>query len=166
VIDPLGGSYFLESLTDRMEGLAEEEFARIDAMGKGSMLDGVLAGIERGHFQQEIAESAFREQERFERGDLVKVGVTDFVEPEELPIETLEILPEVERAQVERLRAIRDRRDAAAAAAALGRLAELATTDANLVEPLVACARARCTQGEIVQTLRGVFGEYVETPRF
>ena len=166
VIDPLGGSYFLESLTDRMEALAEEEFGRIDAMGMGSMLDGVLAGIERGHFQQEIAESAFREQERFERGDLVKVGVTDFVEQEDVPIETLEILPEVERAQVERLRAIRGGRDAAAAAAALDRLAELAGTDANLVEPLVDCVRALCTQGEIVQTLRGVFGEYVETPRF
>jgi methylmalonyl-CoA mutase N-terminal domain/subunit len=149
-----------------MEALAEEEFARIDAMGKGSMLDGVLAGIERGHFQQEIAESAFREQERFERGDLVKVGVTDFVEPEELPIETLEILPEVERAQIERLRAIRDGRDGAAAERALGRLTELAATDANLVEPLVDCAWALCSQGEIVEALRGVFGSYTETPRF
>ncbi|HJS27883.1 MAG TPA: methylmalonyl-CoA mutase family protein [Actinomycetota bacterium] len=166
VIDPLGGSYFLESLTDRMEALAEEEFSRIDAMGKGSMLDGVLAGIERGHFQQEIAESAFREQERFERGDLVKVGVTDFVEQDDLPVETLEILPEVERAQVERLGAIRDRRDAAAAERTLRRLTELAATDANLVEPLVDCARALCTQGEIVEALRGVFGSYTETPRF
>jgi methylmalonyl-CoA mutase N-terminal domain/subunit len=166
VIDPLGGSYFLESLTDRMEALAEEEFARIEAMGKGSMLEGVLVGIERGHFQQEIAESAFREQERFERGDLVKVGVTDFVETDEPPIEILEILPEVERAQIERLRAIRDGRDALAAERALSRLIELATTDANLVEPLVDCARALCTQGEIVEALRGVFGSYTETPRF
>jgi methylmalonyl-CoA mutase N-terminal domain/subunit len=166
VIDPLGGSYFLESLTDRMEALAEEEFARIDAMGKGSMLEGVLVGIERGHFQQEIAESAFREQERFERGDLVKVGVTDFVESDELPIEILEIGPEVERAQVERLGAIRGGRDGAAAERALGRLTELAATDENLVEPLVDCARALCTQGEIVEALRGVFGSYTETPRF
>ncbi len=166
VIDPLGGSYFLETLTDRMEELAEAEFARILAMGDGSMLEGVLAGIERGHFQKEIAESAFREQERFERGDLVKVGVTDFVEEHDRPVEILEISPEIERAQVERVRGVRGRRDAAAAEAALSRLSGLATTDANLLEPLVECARALCTQGEIVGALRAVFGSYTETPRF
>jgi len=166
VIDPLGGSYFLESLTDRMEELAEEEFARILAMGEGSMLEGVLAGIDSGYFQQEIAESAFREQERFERGDLVKVGVTDLVEQDEAPTEILEIPAETEGDQIERVRAVRGRRDAAAARTALERLAELASSDANLVEPLVDCARALCTEGEIVDALRGVFGEYVETPRF
>jgi len=166
VIDPLGGSYFVESLTDRMEELAEAEFSRILAMGEGSMLEGVLAGIERGHFQQEIAESAFREQERYERGDLVKVGVTDFVEELERPLPVLEISPDVERVQTERVRGVRERRDGAAAAAALDRLVELAATDANLVEPLVDGARAGCTEGEIVDALRGVFGEYTETPRF
>ena len=166
VIDPLGGSYYLESLTDRMEELAEAEFARIHAMGNGSMLEGVLAGIERGHFQQEIAESAFREQERYERGDLVKVGVTDFVEEGERVMDVLEISPETEPAQVERVRAVRARRDPRAAQAALERLAQLAATDANLVEPLVDCARALCTEGEIVDALRTVFGEYRETPRF
>jgi methylmalonyl-CoA mutase cobalamin-binding domain/chain len=166
VIDPLGGSYFLESLTDRMEELAEAEFARIDAMGKGSMLEGVLTGIERGVFQQAIAESAFAEQERFESGDLVKVGVTDFVDEEDHAVEILEIPPEVEAAQIERVRAVRERRDAAAAERALARLAELAATDANLVEPMVECARALCTEGEIVDALRGVFGSYTETPRF
>jgi methylmalonyl-CoA mutase, N-terminal domain len=166
VIDPLGGSYFLESLTNRMERLAEAEFARILAMGNGSMLDGVLAGIDRGHFQQEIAESAFREQERYERGDLIKVGVTDFVEPDQ-PIETLEIPPEIERAQIDRVTELRSRRDSDAAAAALDRLRGLAATeDSNLVEPLVDCARALCTEGEVVETLKGVFGEYTETPRF
>ena len=166
VIDPLGGSYFLESLTNRMEGLAEAEFARILAMGNGSMLDGVLAGIDRGHFQQEIAESAFREQERYERGDLIKVGVTDFVEPDQ-PIETLEIPPEIERAQIDRVTELRSRRDGDAAAAALRRLRDLAATeDSNLVEPLVDCARALCTEGEVIETLKGVFGEYTETPRF
>src|SRR5918996_1084733 len=166
VIDPLGGSYFLESLTNRMEGLAEAEFARILAMGNGSMLDGVLAGIDRGHFQQEIAESAFREQERYERGDLIKVGVTDFVEPDQ-PIETLEIPPEIERAQIDRVTKLRSRRDGDAAAAALRRLRDLAATeDSNLVEPLIYCPRALCTEGEVVETLKGVFGEYTETPRF
>jgi len=166
VIDPLGGSYFVESLTDRIEEHAEAEFARILAMGQGSMLEGVLAGIERGYFQQEIAESAFREQERYERGDLVKVGVTDFVDEGERPLELLEIPADVERQQIARVRSVRERRDASASTAALERLVELASTDANLVEPLVDCARALCTEGEIVDALRRVFGEYVETPRF
>ena len=166
VADPLGGSYFVESLTDRMEELAEAEFARIDAMGKGSMLEGVLAGIERGYFQQEIAESAFSEQERYERGDLVKVGITRFVEETDTPIEVLEISPQIEAEQVERIRQVRARRDEGQARAALDRLAELATGDANLVEPLVECARAMCTEGEVVAALEGVFGGYAETPRF
>jgi len=166
VIDPLGGSYFLETLTDRMEELAEAEFARILAMGEGSMLEGVLTGIERGVFQQAIAESAFGEQERFERGDLVKVGVTDHVESGDQPVEILEISHEVEPLQIRRVREVRERRDAPAAQAALDRLEGLAATDANLVEPLVDCARALCTEGEIVDALRRVFGSYTETPRF
>jgi methylmalonyl-CoA mutase N-terminal domain/subunit len=166
VIDPLGGSYLLETLTDRMEELAEAEFARIDRWGNGSMLEGVLTGIERGEFQQAIAESAWREQERYESGDLVKVGVTRFVDAEETPLETLVISPEVEASQIDRVRALRSRRDGAPARAALDRLAELAVTEANLVEALVACARAGCTEGEIVDALRGVFGSYAETPRF
>jgi methylmalonyl-CoA mutase N-terminal domain/subunit len=130
------------------------------------MLEGVLSGIDRGYFQQEIAESAFREQERYERGDLVKVGVTRFVEEDESPVDVLQIPEEVERDQVERVRGVRARRDARAARASLDRLRELASTDANLVEPLVECARALCTEGEIVGALREVFGEYTETPRF
>ena len=166
VIDPLGGSYFLETLTDRMEELAEAEFARILAMGEGSMLEGVLTGIERGVFQQAIAESAFGEQERFERGDLVKVGVTDHVDTIDQPVEILEISHEIEPLQTARVREVRERRDAPAARAALARLEGLAATDANLVEPLVDCARALCTEGEIVDALRRVFGSYTETPRF
>jgi methylmalonyl-CoA mutase, N-terminal domain len=166
VIDPLGGSYFLETLTDRMEQLAEAEFARILAMGEGSMLEGVLTGIERGVFQQAIAESAFGEQERFERGDLVKVGVTDHVESGDQPVEVLEISHEIEPLQIARVRDVRERRDPPVARAALARLEGLAATDANLVEPLVDCARALCTEGEIVDALRRVFGSYTETPRF
>jgi methylmalonyl-CoA mutase N-terminal domain/subunit len=167
VIDPLGGSWFVESLTDRMEALAEEEFERIQRMGPdGSMLEGILAGIEAGYFQQEIAESAFREQERYEKGRLVKVGVTDFVEPTEAPIDTLVIPAGVEREQVRRIRAVRESRDAAAAAGALDALREAAAGDTNLIEPLVDCARALCTEGEIVQTLGESFGDYIEQPRF
>jgi methylmalonyl-CoA mutase N-terminal domain/subunit len=166
VIDPFGGSYFIESLTDRMEELAEAEFERILLMGEGSMLEGVLVGIEDGHFQQAIADSAFAEQERLEHGDLVKVGVTRLVEEEEPEVEILRIPEDVERTQVERVRAVRASRDAAVSRAALDHLVELAGTEANLVEPLVDCARALCTQGEIVGALRGVFGEYLETPRY
>jgi methylmalonyl-CoA mutase N-terminal domain/subunit len=166
VIDPLGGSYFVESLTDRMEALAEEEFARIDAWGSGSMLEGVLAGIERGEFQQAIAGSAWREQERLASGDLVKVGVTRFEEDEEAAIDTLVIGPEVEAEQIRRVREFRTRRDAAEASAALEGLVAAAGTRENLVPLLVACARVGCTEGEIVEALRGVFGSYTETPRF
>src|SRR5581483_7128797 len=166
VIDPLGGSYFVEALTNRMEVRAEEELAGIERMGGGSILDGVLTGIERGSFQQEIADSAFREQQRLERGELVKVGVTRFVDRAEEPVETLEIRPEVEQEQRERVRALRASRDEGAARAALARLARAAAGDANLIPPLVECARALCTEGEIVSALREVFGEYVETPRF
>jgi methylmalonyl-CoA mutase N-terminal domain/subunit len=166
VIDPLGGSYLIETLTDRIESLAEEEFARIDGWGNGSMLEGVLAGIERGEFQQAIAESAWREQERYESGDLVKVGVTAFVERDEPPIDMLVIHPDVEAAQVRRIRETRALRDADTAERALAALEGSARTAENLVLPLVECARASCTQGEIVETLRGVFGTYTETPRF
>jgi methylmalonyl-CoA mutase N-terminal domain/subunit len=166
VIDPLGGSYFVESLTDRMEELAEEEFARIERMGGGGMLEGVLAGIERGYFQQQIAESAWREQERYEKGRLVKVGVTGFVDDEEAPVEVLSIPPEVERQQVDRVRAARSTRDDASARRTLNTLREAAGTEANLLPLLVECARSMCTEGEIVGTLREVFGEYDETPRF
>jgi isobutyryl-CoA mutase large subunit len=166
VIDPLGGSWFVESATDRMEELAEEIFAEIDGMGRGSMLEGVLEGIEQGWFQRRIAESAFREQERYESGDLIRVGVTDFVDANESPIETLVIGEETERQQVEEVRRTRADRDGAAADDALIRLKEAATTDANLMEPLIACARARCTEGEIVGGLASVFGTYRETPAF
>ncbi|HZD18206.1 MAG TPA: methylmalonyl-CoA mutase family protein [Actinomycetota bacterium] len=166
VADPLGGSYLVESLTDRMEELAEAEFERVLAMGTGSMLEGVLAGIDRGYFQQAIAESAFREQERYEQGDLTKVGVTAFAEEVSAQVPTLQIGPEIEAEQVRRVRAVRSRRDAAAAERALDRLAEVASTEGNLVPPLVVCARALCTEGEIVTALRRIFGEYTETPRF
>jgi methylmalonyl-CoA mutase, N-terminal domain len=167
VIDPLGGSWFLESLTNRIEELAEAEFARVAGMGwDGSMLEGVLSGIESGYFQQAIAESAFREQERYEKGRLIKVGVTEFVEADERPIETLVIPPEVEAQQVARVRDVRAGRDTGAARSALDRLGRAAASDANLIEPLVECARALCTEGEIVTALGAVFGDYVEQPRF
>src|SRR5262249_54743151 len=98
--------------------------------------------------------------------DLIQVGVNRFVDAEGSAVEILEIGPELERRQVERIRVHRDARDPRAADKALRDLTELARTDANLIEPLVACARAGCTEGEIVTALTSVFGSYRETPRF
>jgi methylmalonyl-CoA mutase N-terminal domain/subunit len=166
VIDPLGGSYFVEAMTDRMEEAAEEYFAKISEMGHGSMLEGMLVGVERGYFQSEIADAAYREQTRYEKGRLVRVGVNEFVDPNEDDIDTLVIPPETEARQIDRLRRLRAERDGEAAAAALARLRAAATTDENLIPVLVDCARAYCTEGEIVGALRDVFGEYTESPQF
>jgi methylmalonyl-CoA mutase N-terminal domain/subunit len=166
VIDPLGGSFFVESLTDRMEEAAEEYFAKIAEMGKGSMLEGMLVGIERGYFQSEIADAAYREQALYEKGRLVKVGVNEFVDPDEKPIDLLVIPPETEERQIDRVRRLRAERDARRAQGALEKLKSAAATDENLVPLLVDCARAYCTEGEITGALKDVFGEYTETPRF
>ncbi|HYT80310.1 MAG TPA: methylmalonyl-CoA mutase family protein, partial [Actinomycetota bacterium] len=166
VIDPLGGSYFIEALTDRMEEAAEEYFGKIKEMGKGSMLEGMLAGIERGYFQSEIADAAYREQELYEKGRLVKVGVNRFVDPDDKPIDVLVISPETEERQIDRVRRLRTERDGASALAALEKLTAAAETDENLMPLLVDCARVYCTEGEIIGALKDVFGEYTETPRF
>jgi methylmalonyl-CoA mutase, N-terminal domain len=167
VADPLGGSYAVERATDEIEARAEESFGHIDDLGNGSMLEGVLAGIEQGWFQQLIAEAAFEEQRRLETGDLVKVGVNAFVDPGAPTVETLVIGPQAEAQQRGAVAATRSRRDAAAADGALARLATAAATEgAGLIEPLIECARARCTEGEIVRAMTAVFGDYRETPRY
>ncbi len=166
VIDPLGGSYFVEALTDRMEAAAEAYFDKIKEMGRGSMLEGMLSGIERGYFQSEIADAAFREQELYEKGRLIKVGVNEFVDAGQGDIDILVIPPETEAQQVSQVRRMRAERDGARAGSALGALREAAGTDENLIPLLVECARADCTEGEIVDALRQVFGDYTEDPRF
>jgi methylmalonyl-CoA mutase N-terminal domain/subunit len=166
VIDPLGGSYFVESLTNRIEEAAEEYFDKIREMGRGSMLEGMLVGIERGYFQGEIADAAFREQELYEKRRLIKVGVNEFVDPTEGPIDILVIPPETEDRQIKAVRDMRSGRDQATAGRALDRLKAGAITEENLIPVLVDCARAYCTEGEIVEALREVFGEYTEDPRF
>jgi methylmalonyl-CoA mutase N-terminal domain/subunit len=166
-IDPLGGSYFVEALTNKTEEQAEEYFARIDEMGKGSILEGMLVGIERGFFQSEIADAAFREQERYEKGRLVRVGVNEFVDEHEQPIDVLKIGPEIEESQIQAVQRMRSRRDEDAVQQALDSLRAAAKDESeNLMPPLIDCARKYCTEGEIVDALREVFGEYVETPRF
>ncbi|HUG88641.1 MAG TPA: methylmalonyl-CoA mutase family protein [Actinomycetota bacterium] len=167
VIDPLGGSYFVEALTNQTEERAEEYFRTIEEMGSGSILEGMLVGIERGYFQSEIADAAFREQTRYEKGRLIKVGVNEFVDENEEPIDTLRIGPEVEGEQIESVRRLRGERDDAEAQRALERLKAAAIDEGeNLMPPLIDCARAYCTEGEIVGALREVFGSYTETPRF
>jgi methylmalonyl-CoA mutase N-terminal domain/subunit len=166
VIDPLGGSYFVEALTNRLEEAAEAYFDTIKDMGGGSMLEGMLTGIERGYFQSEIAEAAYREQTLVEKGRLIRVGVNEFVNENDEEIDTLIFAPEMEERQVAAVRDLRSRRDDEGANRALRRLTDTAAGTENLMTALVECARAYCTEGEIVSALQGVFGGYQETPRF
>jgi methylmalonyl-CoA mutase, N-terminal domain len=159
-IDPLGGSYFVEALTDRMEAAAYEYFAKIDELG------GMVEAIKQNYPQREIAEASFRLQQEIERGDRIVVGVNRYEQAEERQMSILRIPPELERKQIGRVQAVRARRDADAADRALAALRETAAGDGNLMEPLLECARTDCTEGEIVQSLQRVFGTYTETPVF
>jgi methylmalonyl-CoA mutase N-terminal domain/subunit len=167
VMDPLGGSYFLEELTNRTEQEAEVYFARIEEMGDGSMLDGMLRGIEDGFFQGEIADAAYTYQNLLDNKRKFIVGVNAFERPaKEEEVEILHIGPETERQQVKDLQARKADRDESKAAAALGKLVRVAKSDGNIIWPLVECARAECTLGEMVNVLKEPFGVYREPPRF
>ena len=159
-IDPLGGSWFVEALTDRMEEDAYAYFAKIDELG------GMVDAIKQNYPQREIADASFRLQEEIERGDRVVVGVNRHEHADEADLEILRISPELERKQIGRVQAVRARRDSEAVEAALGELRAAAAADRNLMEPLLDCARAHCSEGEIVQSLQSVFGTYTETPVF
>jgi methylmalonyl-CoA mutase N-terminal domain/subunit len=159
-IDPLGGSYFVEALTDRMEQAAYAYFERIDELG------GMVAAIEQNYPQREIAEASFRLQQEIERGERIVVGVNRYQQTGEPGLEILRIPPELERKQIGRVQAVRARRVPAAAEQALTALREDAAADRNLMEALLDCARAHCTEGEIVESLQQVFGTYTETPVF
>jgi methylmalonyl-CoA mutase N-terminal domain/subunit len=159
-IDPLGGSYFVEALTDRMEEAAYAYFAKIDELG------GMVEAIKQNYPQREIADASFRLQEEVERRERIIVGVNRYQQHDERQLEILRIPAELERKQIDRVQAVRARRDAAAAERALGALREAAAADRNLMEPLLDCARAHCSEGEIVQSLQRVFGTYTETPVF
>ncbi len=174
VVDPLGGSWYVEQLTDELEAEAEEIFARIEAMGGpggvrhpvGPVTAGLLAGIEDGWFTSEIAESAFRYQSEVEAGRKRVVGVNSHPSDRSVEVDVLRIGPEVERDQVAALAARRSVRDGAAVAAALVDLADAARGTANLVPPMLVAARAEATLGEICGALRAVWGGYVEPARF
>jgi methylmalonyl-CoA mutase N-terminal domain/subunit len=167
VADPLGGSYYVEALTDEMERRAEEIFAEIEAMGEGSMLDGAVRGVEEGWYQSHIADSAYELERKLNADRHVIVGVNAFLEGnEEPPPDTLVIGPEVEEEQRRRLEKVRAERDAAAVAESLDRLrADAREPTVNLMPALLDSVRAYATQGEIVDALASVFGRWVEQPR-
>jgi methylmalonyl-CoA mutase, N-terminal domain len=159
-IDPLGGSYFVEALTDRMEDAAYAYFATIDELG------GMVEAIKQNYPQREIAEASFRLQEEIERGERIVVGVNRYQQGGEPPLSILRIPPELERKQIGRVQAARADRDASDAERALTVLREAAAGERNLMDPLLDAARAHCTEGEIIKSLQQVFGTYTETPVF
>jgi methylmalonyl-CoA mutase N-terminal domain/subunit len=154
VVDPLGGAYYVEALTDELERRAAETIETIDALG------GAVAAIERGYYQREIHEAAYRIQRAIETGERVVVGVNRFQEREERPIELLRVSEADVAAQIERVRRLRAERDAEAVAAALKRVEAAARGTDNLLPPIREALRARATLGEVSDVLRGVFGEY------
>ena len=156
-VDPLGGSYTIEKLTNRLEHSAKEYLSQIDALG------GMLRAIETGYVQREIQQAAFEAQREIEAGTQVVVGVNRYQEAAGAPIPILKIDPENERQQVERLRKLRARRDAAGVSAALEQVEATARADRNLMPAILEAVKAYATVGEISDALRKVFGEYRES---
>ena len=156
-VDPLGGAYYVESLTEGIERRAREYLERIEKLG------GMLAAIEKGWVQREIQQAAFECQRAVERGEQVVVGVNRYTAAQEGAVPTLRIDPEIEQAQVERLRRLRARREAAPVRTALARVEEAARSSENLMPPILQAVEAYATVGEIADALRRVFGEYKES---
>jgi methylmalonyl-CoA mutase N-terminal domain/subunit len=160
-IDPLGGSYYIEDLTNRLEAEAYDYFDRIRKLG------GVVAAIKENFFQREIADASFRYQSEVEQQQRVVVGVNRYVQDDERPIEILKIDPALERKQIERVQALRARRDSTAVESTLARLKEDASREGrNLMAPIVEASRAYVTMGEMCDALREVWGVWRETPVF
>jgi methylmalonyl-CoA mutase N-terminal domain/subunit len=166
VIDPLGGSYFIESLTDRIEEEAEEYFKRIRKIGDGSMLEGCVRGIEDGFFQMEIAEAAYRQQKRFDAERQVIVGVNRFTETVQPEPDFMRIGQEVEDRAVADLKKLRGERDNDAVKKTLAALTDASRGDDNLIPFILDATRAYATVGEIAQAMADVYGRYRESPRF
>jgi len=160
-IDPLGGSYYLEDLTKRLEQEAYDYFGRIRDLG------GVVEAIKENFFQREIAEASFRFQREVESGDRVIVGVNRFEDTDERELEILKIDAALERKQIERVQALRARRDSAAVSSALARLKQgAAEADTNLMPAIIDASRAYVTMGEMCDALRETWGVWRETPVF
>jgi methylmalonyl-CoA mutase N-terminal domain/subunit len=160
-IDPLGGSYHVERLTNELEAEAYEYFDRIEKLG------GVVEAIKENFFQREIAEASFRYQAEVEARQRIVVGVNRYELDDERPLEILRIDPALEQKQIDRVQTLRARRDSAAVDAVLARLKEdAARDDRNLMEPIVEASRAYVTMGEMCDALREVWGVWRETPVF
>ncbi|HYA50048.1 MAG TPA: methylmalonyl-CoA mutase family protein [Streptosporangiaceae bacterium] len=167
VADPLGGSWYLEALTDRLEAEAEEIFARIRAMSPdGTMTGGILRGIEDGWFSSEIAEASFAYHQKLEKGEKKVVGVNCYPGSVGQPIEILRVSHEVERDQVAELARRRAGRDQAAVDGALAAMISAARSGENMIPPMLRAAQAEATLGEICGALREEWGTYSETPAF
>jgi methylmalonyl-CoA mutase N-terminal domain/subunit len=166
VADPLGGSWYVEALTDEMERLAEAIFEQLDGFGDGSMLEGVLRAVESGWFQRNIADSAYELERKTNSGHNVVVGVTDFFEGnEEAPPELLRIGPEFEDRQLKRLAALRADRDDERVDKVLARVrADAAEPTTNVLPALIEAVQGDATLGEIVNAFAEVFGRYTEAP--
>ncbi len=158
--DPLGGSWFVEKLTDEMEAAAYGYFARIDELG------GMVEAIRRNFPQREIADASFTYQQELNERKRIVVGVNDFTQENEAPTPILKIDPSLERKQVDRLLATRARRDSAEVERTLAELKAAAATETNLMPPILAAARARATEGEMIAAMQEVFGTYTESPVF
>jgi methylmalonyl-CoA mutase N-terminal domain/subunit len=162
VVDPLGGSYYVEALTSRIEAEVFKILAKVDAAG------GTIKAVEEGYFQREIADSAYDFARRKASGDQPVIGVNMYAEPSAAPpLPIHKVDPVVEARQIERLRAVRARRDNARVASLLDRLAgEARDSSVNLMATTIELVKARATLGEIVARLRQVFGAYIERPVF
>jgi methylmalonyl-CoA mutase, N-terminal domain len=156
-VDPVAGSFAIEKLTDEIESAAEEYISKIDALG------GMLRAIETGYVQREIQKSAYAYHQAVERGEQIVVGVNRFQAEQEQPIPTHQIDPEIERSQIERLRALRARRDGSRACAAVDEVERRARTSENLMPAILIAVESDATVGEISDALRRVFGEYRES---
>jgi methylmalonyl-CoA mutase N-terminal domain/subunit len=166
VADPLGGSYFVEELTDEMERQAEEIFAKLDEFGDGSLLDGVIKGIDENWFQGRIADSAYELERAFNAGERVIVGVSGFTEGnDDDDLDILRISNEDETRQRKRLDAVRHDRDQSAVDAVLAKLrAEAADPEVNLMPTLIEASQAYTTLGEMMAAMADVFGRHTEVP--
>jgi methylmalonyl-CoA mutase N-terminal domain/subunit len=158
--DPLGGSYFVEALTARVEEEAMRYIRRIDEMG------GIIAAVERGYPQKEIADSAYKFQMQLERAERIIVGVNRFVSDEDVAIPVLRIDPEIERRQIERTRSVRAKRDPAAHGRAMGALRDACMSDKNLMPFVLDAVRTYATLGEISDIFREAYGVYREPAVF
>jgi methylmalonyl-CoA mutase, N-terminal domain len=156
-VDPVGGSYAIESLTNQIETRAEDYIRKIDALG------GMIKAIEAGYIQAEIQRAAYDFQQAIERKEQIVVGVNEYIAPEERAIPTLQIDEQIERAQVARLNELRAKRDSGRVAAALAALERRARSTENVVPAMLAAVESYSTVGEISDTLRRVYGEYRET---